>query len=472
MLNAFISMQGQISANQAKIQIDQLLQNSDFESATLGICLTEVKSGKMVFEYNAKKSLIPASTMKILTTGAAIGILGKNFQYKTKLVFTGEIENSSGTLNGDLIIIGSGDPSLASQYFRKKNDSTSVVNEFLEILLKKGIKKINGNIIADNSCFENDLPDNWIWSDIGNYYGAGADGLSYMDNKFSLYFNSKDIDTEAKLLPLSSDLIDLNFDSEVVAAGKKDNAVVYGSPYEKTRKIGGFIPPLKDSFEVEAALPNPALYFAKSLKKILQKNEISVNGNCKVEKNDRPTTELFTHLSPTLDKIVYYCNLKSNNQYAESLLKTLGLKKNKRGNTINGIAAVEEFWKSRGIDTKAIFISDGSGLSRSNGITPEQQSRILTIISKDSLLFKPIYNSLPISGISGSLAGIGKGTVLENNLHAKSGYIERVRAYCGYLNNQSKQTCSISVILNNYACSASTAKLLVEKVMLIVYAIK
>lgn len=467
-----ISLKGQISAIQAKTQIEQLLQSTDFENSTLGVCLKEVNTGKTLFEYNSKKSLVPASTLKVLTTGAALGILGKNFQYKTKLVYTGEIDLISGTLSGDLIIVGSGDPSLGSQYFRKKNDSNLVLNEFAEALQKKGIKKIIGNIIADNSCFENDLPDNWIWSDLGNYYGAGTNGLSYMDNKFSVYFSSHEIGSSAKLLPFDSSQIELSFEYEVIAEGKKDNAIVYGSPKEKIRKITGFIPPFKDSFEVEAALPDPALFLAKSLKKHLIKKGIAVDGNCAVEKNLQLSKELCVHLSPTLEKIVFYCNLKSNNHYAESLIKTLGFFKNKKGTTHAGVKVVEDFWKNKGIETKGIFISDGSGLSRSNGISAEQQSQILLQIRKDTNLFQSFYASLPIAGISGSLTGFGKGTAMENNLHAKSGYIERVRAYCGYFTNQSKQECSVSLLLNNYSCSPASAKLLLEKVMLILWTIK
>jgi len=441
---------------------DQWKNDKDLKGAAAGFCVMEARTSSVISEFNSHQSLVPASTLKVVTTSAALGLLGKNFRYETKLCYTGNFDRSTGILNGDLVIVGSGDPTLQSEYFNR--DSALVTNQWAKILKDKGLKEIRGKIIADASCFERRIPDNWIWSDIGNYFGTTPCGLAFMDNKFRMRFESGEPGKPALVTEIYPQYHNtpLNVQADVIGSGTEDEACVYGDPYSFNKEVSGTIPPRKKNYEVEGSLPDPALLCAEFLCSSLLKAGVVCNTKSvqSTYKGDSLTSRqlLYTHSSPTLDQIVLYTNLKSNNQYCEALLRTLG-----KGKSSAGIEAVKAYWQKRGIDISEIFMSDGSGLSRANTITCNLQAQLLSKMYRDSSQFFPFYNSLPVAGKSGSMSNIGKNSFIENNLRAKTGYITRVRAYCGYVKTRSGKNLAFSVILNNYNCSAREARLKIEK---------
>lgn len=458
----------------AQNSIDAVLEaykkDKDLTHASYGFCVAEAASGKIIKEYNSEQALIPASTLKVMTTSAALGILGKDYTYKTNFYSVQKTDSATGIMANSLVIKGSGDPSFNSSYFYN-NDST-FFNPIIQKLKAKGIKKITGSIIADASCFDNAIPATWIWGDIGNYFGAGANGLSYRDNKFSLFYNSGALNSTARLERISPVYFSkkITVQSNVIASGSEDDAFVYGDPNGYSRKVTGTIPPNKTNYEVEAEMPEPALYFLDQLQNELKKNSLSANdvklvvGTEDAGNNYSKEQLVYTHTSPRLEKIVYYTNTKSNNHYAESLLKTIGaVKSNKQGNTANGIESVEKYWKERGVDVTGLHMADGSGLSRANTITTKIQATVLSKIYRDSLMYPAFNSSLPVAGKNGSMTSLCKGSFAENNLRAKTGYINRARGYCGYVKTKSGKELAFSVLFNNYDCSAKEMKLKIEK---------
>jgi D-alanyl-D-alanine carboxypeptidase/D-alanyl-D-alanine-endopeptidase (penicillin-binding protein 4) len=433
--------------------------DKDLKGASIGFCVMDVKTSEVIQESNSKQQLIPASTLKIVTTTAALHLLGNNFRYSTKLMYSGTL-NASGSLNGDLIIVGSGDPTLQSEKF----GAGSVTDFWAQKLKEKGIKEVKGAIIGDASCFERSIADDWIWADIGNYFGAVPCGLSYRDNKFKIVFNTGTNGSRTSIQKTEPNYLEIKYvlKNEVTSKGSEDEAYVYGDPFGFEKIIKGTLPTNKLNYEVEAALPDPALLCAEhlynSLNKIgilCQKNKIT----SRYEKADSITLNLlFTHYSPTLDKIIYHTNLSSNNLYCESLLKTLG-----KGSSAKGIEVIKKHFTERGLDIDQLYMVDGSGLSRANTITPLFEAQLLSKIYKDSTCFRIIHNSLPIAGKNGSMSNIGKGTFIENNLHAKTGYVKRCRAYCGYVKTKAGKDLAFSVVFNNYNCTAREAKLKLEK---------
>lgn len=453
-----------------KAQITSVVENwksdKDLKSATLSFCVLDAKTGVVINELNSRQFVVPASTLKVITTGAALGTLGPAFRYSTKIYYTGNFNKETGVVNGDLIIYGSGDPTLQSEYFTK--DTNQVTDKWAQILKEKGIKEIKGKIIGDASCFDRSIPGNWIWADISNYFGVAPCGLSYNDNKFKIIYNSKEIGSKAvvdRTIPAyCNSTICIN--SNVISKGTEDDAFVFGDPYSFTKDVSGKIPPNKKNFEVEAALPDPALMCAEKLFTSLTKigikcNSRSIESNYK--RSDSLITKqlLYTHLSPTLDKIIYHTNLKSNNLYCETLLRSIG-----KGSMYSGIDIVSNYWQKKGLDVSELFMVDGSGLSRANTVTTNFQASLLSKIYNDSTLFKIFYTSLPIAGKSGSMSNIGKGKLIENNMHAKTGYINRARGYCGYVKSRSGQDLVFSVLFNNYNCSAKDAKVKIEKFLI------
>jgi D-alanyl-D-alanine carboxypeptidase/D-alanyl-D-alanine-endopeptidase (penicillin-binding protein 4) len=446
--------------------LDAYKKDKDLTHANYSFCVLEASTGKMIKEYNSELALVPASTLKIITTSAALGILGKDYTYKTTY---------SLLLNKDSIanikIDGSGDPSFNSSYFYS-NDSLFFA-PLIKKLRSKNIKKVTTNLNVNSSCFDDKIPSNWIWGDIGNYFGAGANGLSYKDNKFSLYYTSGEPNSFAKLESIKPVYFEtkMKIESKVLCSGSEDEAYVYGNPYEYTRKVSGTIPPNKKNYEVEAQMPEPFQFFKYELNEQLKKSNVSANDEnilTSVNWNDGMVKSqvVYTHVSPKLEKIVYYTNTKSNNHYAESLLKTIGgVKSGKQGTTANGIEAVKNYWKDRGVDVSGLHMEDGSGLSRANTVTTKIQATILSKIYRDSVMYTAFNTSLPVAGKNGSMVNLCKGTFAENNMRAKTGYISRARGYCGYVKTKSGKELAFSVLFNNYDCSAKEMKLKIEKLL-------
>ena len=457
--------------------IGELKKETELQNASVGLCVMDAKTGETICEHNGKLSLTPASTMKIITTSSALQILGKDFKYETLLQYSGTLDKTTGVLNGDLIIKGSGDPSLNSEYFRKAEDTFFVANKWTSVLKEKGIKKITGQIVLDVSCFDEDIPGTWVWGDLGNYFGAAPHGLSYNDNKFYIVFKpvAKTGDSVCinKTVPCLGGLC---FNNSVKAGGTEDNATVYRAPFSNDVTIHGTLPVSTKPQSIEASIPDPSLLLAKHLQTAFAEQGIELKNleTFKItahnrKQYDKPRTTLYTYKSPTLEKIVYFTNLHSNNLYAESIFRTIALKKGSWGTTFQGMSAVSTHLKSKGFDINGLFINDGSGLSRSNAVTPEHLAKILFMMAVDSVNKAAFYNSLPIAGVSGSLKSLGKGSALENNFHAKSGYITRARSYAGYMKAKSGKEICVSLIINNYNGTPTETKKKMEQIFLKVY---
>lgn len=440
---------------------DKALYNSTF-----AFCVLDAESGNVLKEYNSHISVIPASTLKIVTTGAALGTLGRFYRYDTRIYFTGNFDKSTGVLNGDILIRGSGDPTLNSELFKLKKDTGDVTDRWAEALKEKGLKELKGRIIADASCYEQRIPANWIWGDISNYFGVAPCGLSFNDNLYSIIFESKETGSKAKIVDVKPNYktITLIHDDDVKAAGKDDDAYVTGDPFGSRKKVKGTIPPNKSALEVKAALPDPALLCAEFLETSLNNLGIKTPSNC-VNSNyecENPAvvkekTLMHTHYSPALEKIVYYTNLTSNNLFCESLLQTMG-----KGSNYSGIDKAKDYWKNKGLDVSELYMVDGNGLSRANTVTTHFEASVLYKMYHDSVLFKPFYNSLPQAGLSGSMKNIGKGTFIEKNMRAKTGYISRARGYCGYVKTKAGKDLAFSVLFNNYNCTPGEMKQKIE----------
>ncbi|MBS1634431.1 MAG: D-alanyl-D-alanine carboxypeptidase/D-alanyl-D-alanine-endopeptidase [Bacteroidetes bacterium] len=457
--------------------IDKVLQSyqadADLLHASYSFCILDAQTGKTIQEYNPELSLAPASTLKIVTTSAALGILGKNYTYKTKVYFTNR-PDANGLVKGDLVVKGSGDPSLNSEYFYKDN----VLQLWTEKLKAAGLKSLSGMVVTDNSCFDNRIPSTWIWGDMGNYFGTGASGLSFCDNKFIATFRSGAAGSKTELLSLKTRQgITIHHDAlidSVLAGGSEDNAVIFGAPGQSPKAVTGTIPPNQAAYEVEGAMASPANELRDELEQLLSDQGINIaykpepvswtNDGKSYLFNYPAYTLAFTHVSPSLERIVYYTNTKSDNHYAETLLNTVGAAKSgKQGTTANGIDAVTAYWKGRGVDVSGLFMVDGSGLSRANAITTKIQATILSKIYRDSTMYTAFNASLPVAGKNGSMASLCKGTFAENNLRAKTGYITRARGYCGYVKTKSGKELAFSILFNNYACSPKEMKLKIER---------
>ena len=472
----FLLLQLHSFSQKAKLDkaIDDLKKDEVLKHGTWSICVMNTKQDTAIAEYNSTISVVPASTMKIVTTGAALSILGSDFVFETQLQYDGTLDTVSGLLKGNLYIKGGGDPTLGSEYFTDKKDSLTIIEKWAVILKAKGIKKIDGAIIGDAGIFEDNMtPSQWIWGDMGNYFGAGASGLTYHDNKYTIFFRSGAAGSKTSINGIQPPVEGLQLINNVTSGGSDDNAFIYGSQYSNYRAAQGTIPANKNNYEVDGAIPDPALFCAQALETALKNIDVAVTEKATTlralkEKNEYAEANrkvLYSNYSPTLDKIIFWTNLKSINLYAEHLLKYISYKKTGFGSESQGTDIVTNFWKSRGVDVSGFFMNDGCGLARANVITTKTETQILQLISKDKN-FNIFFNSLPIAGKPGSLGGMCVGTCAENNLRAKSGYITRARGYAGYVKNKKGELLCFSLLANNYDCTPTEMKQKLEKLLI------
>jgi len=445
--------------------IHDFINQPGLENASIGIFVVDLMSDEIVFEYNSKTSLVPASTLKILTSAAALETFGSDHTFKTTLAYSGKISEGR-TLNKNLILMGGGDPVFLSPLFEDHYDNT--INEMVQEVQSSGIRWINGNVVGDGSYFGSpQIPDTWIWEDIGNYYGAPAYGLNIYDNTYEVIFETKESGTKAKLKNISPVLPWLKFESKVIAAeNNRDNAYIYGSNLSKNRLITGTIPQNRKSFMIKGSIPDPAIVAARQLLSGLKESGIGLSGEAASNYSEGKHTRLHKLLeieSPPLSDIIFQLNIKSINLYAEALLLHLAKKESKNCSIEDGCKALTRFWENTGMNTSGLHLEDGSGLSRANAISAEQLVFVLKHMHKNGKQSESFIRSLPQAGFSGSLKSFGKGTNLEGNLKAKSGYISRVLNYTGYLASESGQELAIAVMVNNYNCSNSEMKKMLEE---------
>ncbi len=465
LLNFFLV--GQTFSQTLNYIAENLASLPQYKHGEIAIVAKNLSTNKLLINYNANKFMIPASTQKLFTTSAALSLL-KDSVFTTLLQYDGVIKDS--TLQGNLYIYGKGDPTLGSNNFDKPNFWQSWINA----VKKLGINKINGNIIADASYFElYPTPQKWTWEDLGNYYGASPTALCIYDNTFKIYFKTGSTNgSVTKIIKTQPEIPELNIFNQVTSAAiHSDHSYIIGAPFCPGRRATGQLPMNRDSFTVKASIPDPPLLVATQFKKRLENSGIKITGiatTTRVYPNVSPLAlrhNFFTYYSPNIKEIVKVTNHKSVNLYAEILLNHLGKELNDTGSTASGIKVLYHFLRSIGLDTTGLYFVDGSGLSRYNAITADNLLKLLSYMyfSPQKLAF---LSSLPTAGRNGTLKYVGRHTILEGRMFAKSGSMSRVRAYAGYLLNKRNETIAFVIILNNFTCSQRQARKDIERLLI------
>ncbi|BDS12962.1 D-alanyl-D-alanine carboxypeptidase/D-alanyl-D-alanine endopeptidase [Aureispira anguillae] len=458
---------------QTKIELalQSFEKDTDLKFASIGFCAIDINSNKIYAQRSPTKALVPASSMKVITTGSALALLGSDYKFKTFLEYSGSISN--GTLNGNLYIRGTGDPSLASPIMEGILTKEMLMAEFVAAIKKAGIQKINGAIVGDGSYFDDQVMiPTWQWGDIGNHYGAGTSGLNYHDNLYYIHFKKhKDYGATPTIDHTVPDIPQLKFDNRVTSAGSKsgDNAYVYAAPYGTEVTLRGTIPKGSGLFNIKGATPDPALLCAHDLQKSLALSGVTVSKKATTQrllKKQEPRTKIHTHYSPSLAAICKHTNEDSRNMYCEALLKTIGAKIKGQGSTNNGIAAIADFWRGRGINMEGFFMKDGCGLSARNGVSPKTFAEIMRKMYIDKKTFGDFYNQMAIAGRSGTLRNMCRNSSAENNVRAKSGSMNRIRSYTGFVTTKGGKKLAFSMIVNNYSCSGYMMKKKLETLMI------
>lgn len=442
--------------------IRALENDKTMSGAQWGFCAYNITKKQYIAEKNINLRLVPASVLKVFTTISAFEILGIQSTFETKLFYKGEILKD-GILEGDLIIRGNGDPTIACDHFGKSASAPAVFNSFKNAAEKAGIKTIRGNIIGDASLWGYRLQaPGYQWEDLGNYYGAGASSLNYNENKLKVTFRpGKNTGDSAGLLSVTPHPFHPQWVNSVTtaASGSGDNVYVYGTPFQKVRFLTGTVPAGRTEFSVWASDPDPALRFAGDFRDFLTNAGMQVDGSSISEYrsgwNGKDSMKfIYTHKSPKIKEISLWINHKSHNVSAESVYRSMGMKLKNSSDYDVTSKALLAFWQSKGIKTDQQIITDGSGLSRSNMLTPAFLVDLLIYANKQGW-FQDFYDILPIAGKDGTLKSNFTGTSAENNMRGKSGLLKGVRSYTGYINNRSGDLIAFAVIANGHMLSSS-----------------
>jgi D-alanyl-D-alanine carboxypeptidase/D-alanyl-D-alanine-endopeptidase (penicillin-binding protein 4) len=411
-------------------KIDEIIDQGEFVNARWGVIALSLKDGRVLAARDAQKLFSPASTLKLFTTAAALDKLGADFRWKTS-VYSNEKIPDDGKLAGSLTLYGRGAPDLSSQQ----------MSEVAETLQKKGLRRIEGDIVGDSSYFRGEgLGDGWVWGDAQWYYGAQASALTINDDQFDLEIGGEGATGE-------TDQIEIESDVKTPTDGRVEAVGIDREPGSNSVYVWGSQRP-GSAQKARLAVPDSALWAARQLKKELEKRGITVSGTARSvdwrSKNklvESTATELASIESGTLAEVVRRTNKNSVNLYAELILRTLGknfgdtapdevAKVNAlRGDAGAGTAVIRKWLLENGIEPGELALHDGSGLSRLDMITPETMARLLVFAlqMKNAGAFK---DSLPIAGTDGTMGGRLKN--FAGKVLAKTGSITYVHSLAGY----------------------------------------
>lgn len=446
-----------------------LLSDPAMAHASMSLCIRDAVSGMPVLDYGSQKSMNPASVLKLITSAAALELLGADHTFTTGVGYTGRFNRNSGTLKGDIVIRGGGDPALGSGRFA--DHYGDFISRWADALSGMGIKKIKGRVITDDTWYDYlPVPAKWLWEDIGNYYGAGAFGLSVFDNTYEIHLRTTSGSATPMITGIFPEECRRLLDNRLVAEGNTDKGYVFAAPYIGNGWLAGSVPEDRDDFVLKASIPDPPQLVAEITDKKLREKGISIAGT--------PTTtrELVVFkggeinpvasvVSPTLSEIVEILNHESVNLYAEHLLKELGKVFMDAGTTAAGIEVVMQFLSGSGVITDGMFMEDGSGLSPLNAISSEEMANLLIHMRTRGKYFREFYSSFPEAGQKGTIAKYFQDPVFNSNLRAKSGSMTRVRSYAGYFTALSGKEMTFCVIVTNFTGPSHRIVTLIESLL-------
>lgn len=439
-------------------QIDSILADSALSNSIIGLEIYDITSDSVIYALNADKLLSPASNLKLFTTAAALEMLGPDYRFRTRFLFTGDIDEK-GRLDGDLIIAGGGDPLISGRF---RDSITEVLFLWADSLIEKGIRDIKGNIIIDNSFFSGpELGAGWSWDDLTYWYACPVTALAFNDNCVDLHFLPGDkVGNKAKIiLNPETDYITVTNNTVTLAAGSEFTLDYYRTPSTNNVEFFGGIA-IDDSDEVDyVSVDRPEIYCAHILSDILRMRNIKFKGGIfdldelKPQKQleiKQQEVPLFTWYSDSLGVVITVINQRSQNLFAELTLLTMGKEIGGEGSYKNSLKIVQSHFDSIGITSDDLAMYDGSGLSYINLVKPDAIIRLLKYMTTN-IYFDTYYNSLRTPR-DFRLPGVPN----RENIRVKGGTIANTRTYSGYLTGPATgHLLAFSIMVNNYSCPKS-----------------
>lgn len=458
------------TAAQLRRDLDTLLTTGPAARVLWGVRVLPLgadgRAEGVLYERNASQLLMPASNMKILTLAAAAERLGWDYRFETIVRSTTRLE-ADGTIRGDLVVVGSGDPTIA-----RRNGGRETLASWAERLRELGVRRIEGRVLGDATRFPLSGPAaGWEWDDLPYGYAAPVSALSYNENTVELVIGPGPSVGAAAAVTVAEPAGGIRIRSELRTSGGEARRLrAVWSPRDDTVTLSGEVPLGYEPFRHYVAVPDPPRYFARAFRRALVERGITVIGGAASVETDPPGPDgpgaavLIRHSSPPLRDIGVTLMKVSQNLYAELLLRTLGLEV--RGDPAAGADVVEEVLQAWGAGPDAAIVRDGSGLSRHNLTSARTIGLVLT------RMFAPAHRdpwvaAMPIAGVDGTLERRMRESPAEGRVFAKTGSIGYVRALSGYAQTGRGGWVAFSIVANNFAGSVTVADvdLITERVV-------
>jgi serine-type D-Ala-D-Ala carboxypeptidase/endopeptidase (penicillin-binding protein 4) len=461
-----------------RARVEAALAEAHAQKTYWGVVVADQDTGAILYELNADHFFTPASNAKIFTTALALASLPPSFRFRTTLESQGKL-GADGRLAGDLRFVGRGDPDLSNRKFpyagkvEHEGPTEKVLAEMVDEAVAKGLKEVDGDIVADDSYFPYDpYPAGWNVGDLYFTFGAPVSAIAFNDNSISIDVLPGTAAGNPAVVTVSPGYAINAFGQEITtgpADAKPDFAVVR-RPGTDFLLLRGLIPLGHTSIKLDLAMLDPAEMTARAIEQLLEARGVRVTGTTRVRHAPPPDTSdagdlppapeaaltidsamplvLAEHLSPTLMEGVRVTNKVSHNLHAELLLRTVAREKTGVGSTGAGLKFEQDFLKSVGVAEGDVVLEDGSGLSGTDLVTPRAVIQVLRYAARQPW-GSDYISTLPIAGVDGTLETRMKGTKAEGLIHAKTGALEHVRAMSGYATTLRGEHLVFSIFGNN-----------------------
>jgi len=436
-------------------RLTALLETPEAEPALWALFVRSLDTGEVLHQHHGDRLLMPASTMKLATLAVAAEQLGWDYRYETHLLSDAPVVD--GVLQGDLIVRGSGDPTFATA----TSDDESVFDAWTQSLAGAGITAIDGRIIGDDDLVEDAaLGYGWSWDDLAYGYAAPTGALQYHDNVVLLTVHPGSVFGEETLIEVRPRA------SGIRVVNRVQTVLLDAEPTLSLRRLSdgaievlGEIPSSSSPTFRTASVDNPTLFFVRGLRRAFQSGGISISGDA-VDRDDiddtifeRDLRVLASRQSPPLSALAGPLMQVSQNLYAETLLNTLDPRRRPR-TAEAGREVMRDVLQSWGVNRSQIVVADGSGLSRYNYVTARALVDILQRMHDDPRHAAPYRDTLPVAGVSGTLASRLSGTAADGNVQAKTGSMTNVQALAGYVTSADGEALAFAVLANNFTGAA------------------
>ena len=436
--------------------VDSLIDSPDFRSANWGILVVDPVRGDTLYSRNADKLFMPASNMKLVTGATALAVLGPDYRWSTTVSARGAVQN--GTLAGDLVLRGTGDPSASAHM--QKGDALAPLRAIADSLRAHGVTRVAGRLSAAPSVFtDSPIGYGWAADDLDASYSAGVDALYFNEGFTEVVVRSgsragdpvtavtRPASTYPALLLRARTVGRLTASSSAADSAAASAITVSQDSSRQGVLVAGTLA-AGDSVVLELAFRDQTTAYLRALREALTSRGITVT-DAATDTMAR-TEVLFTQLSPPLRDVFPFFEKPSQNQIGELLFKTIAREKTGAGRADSASRFVARQLIAWGAEPDGFAVHDGSGLSRHDYLTPRTIIHVLDAVRKDPN-FKVMYDALPIAGVDGTIGNRMKNTPAQGNVHGKTGTLDKARSLSGYVTTADGRMLLFSALCNNYA---------------------